>query len=331
MVAARRLRKSFIGDYSNNGILSKTNNKKNKQLLSFNILVKVFLCIFLLFSILICKLFFFEDLKTTFIKNIYYDYITDNKKEVILVKIEQQVLANNIEIKKLIPVKIKDSIKNSYYEKIKPFILSFKLTDIFNINKKSEAIQGNSENNKNVLVSSNINNYNNEEGNIGIGGFQPIEVDKKEEKIEDVSAISSVDNEINTLKSKKMKLVNPTEGIITSKYGARDEVFEGVASYHTGIDIGNKLNTPIKSASDGVVKNIVYNDKYYGNYIEIYKDNIIFKYAHLNSINTKINQSVSVGNEIGKMGSTGMSTGSHLHFEIKIDGKTINPEEVFKF
>jgi murein DD-endopeptidase MepM/ murein hydrolase activator NlpD len=296
-------------------------------MLNFSFLLKIFLCISILFSVLICKLFFFEELKSTFFKKIYYDYVTDNKKEVILEKIEKKILLSSLEINKIIPNKIKTSIKNNYYDSIKPFILSFKVTDVLSFSRKTEDIQKNSEIN-NISKEEDINKSINESSSVGIGGFQPIETEKV---IEDVSAISSVDNELDILKSNKIKLIKPVEGIITSRYGFREKVFDGVNPYHTGLDIGNKINTLIKSASNGIVKNIVYGDKYYGNYIEVTIENIIFKYAHLNSINVKINQPVSIGSEIGKMGSTGMSTGSHLHFEIRVETKTINPEEVIEF
>ena len=72
-------------------------------------------------------------------------------------------------------------------------------------------------------------------------------------------------------------------------------------------------------------------NKYYGNNIEIEKDGVIFKYAHLNKINVKKGDSIKQGEVIGLMGSTGMSTGSHLHFEIKINNRTIDPEKIIKF
>ena len=134
-----------------------------------------------------------------------------------------------------------------------------------------------------------------------------------------------MDLDIQEILAKNINISCPVNGTVTSIYGAREEVFKNVG-YHTGVDIANVLNTPVCSATDGVVVKTQDMDKYYGNNIEIENNGVIFKYAHLNQINVKVGDNISTGDVIGLMGSTGASTGSHLHFEIKINGRTVDPE-----
>ena len=126
--------------------------------------------------------------------------------------------------------------------------------------------------------------------------------------------------------------VTPAQGYISSPYGIRSNPFNSKEKeFHTGIDIANEIGTDIISASNGIVVKVVSLDKYYGNYIDIEDNGYTFRYAHLNEILVKENDEIKKGNIIAKMGSTGMSTGPHLHFEIIKDNIRINPESVIKF
>ncbi|MEG0873161.1 MAG: M23 family metallopeptidase [Clostridia bacterium] len=155
-------------------------------------------------------------------------------------------------------------------------------------------------------------------------------INKNESQKQEVLALSVMQEDINEILSKNINIGSPVTGVITSKYGARDEIFKGVEPYHTGIDIANKLGTPIHSATDGVVIKVESNNKYYGNNVLVQIEGIIFKYAHMSKISVKEGETISQGTQIGLMGSTGMSTGSHLHFEIKINGRTVDPQNFIK-
>lgn len=100
------------------------------------------------------------------------------------------------------------------------------------------------------------------------------------------------------------------------------------AGRHTGIDFGGKANSAITAAASGVVTRAG-RDGAYGNAIHVrQKDGTTALYGHLNSVNVKPGQRVNVGQAIGKMGSTGRSTGTHLHFEVRKQdhyGADINP------
>lgn len=107
----------------------------------------------------------------------------------------------------------------------------------------------------------------------------------------------------------------PAEGVFTSGYGWR------WGRIHAGIDIAAPIGTPILAAASGVVDYASWNDGGYGNMIDIrHADGTITRYAHMNELYVKEGQTVGQGQTIGAMGSTGFSTGPHLHFEIRPNG-----------
>ncbi len=122
------------------------------------------------------------------------------------------------------------------------------------------------------------------------------------------------------------KYLKPAQGKITSKYGKRTHPITGKESFHTGIDIaGSTGNNIIASLSGKVVSSGWYNSVY-GNVIIInHGNNIQTFYAHLDKTLVKKGQDVKAGDVVGKMGSTGLSTGPHLHFEIRINGEHVDP------
>lgn len=120
-------------------------------------------------------------------------------------------------------------------------------------------------------------------------------------------------------------ICRPAEGEISSPFGFRINPVSEKLSFHTGVDIANKEGTAVKSAYYGLVEETG-SDDVYGNYIYINHGNEIKTfYAHLKSINVSVGDVVSGGAVIGKMGSTGWSTGPHLHFSIIIDDIYYNP------
>lgn len=113
--------------------------------------------------------------------------------------------------------------------------------------------------------------------------------------------------------------------IITSKFGPRIDPVEGIDGFHTGVDIGAPFNSPIHAAKDGVVITAKLSGNA-GNAVVInHEDGTQTRYYHMNKILVKKGQKVSKGDIIGLEGSTGKSTGPHLHFEIRINGKVVDP------
>ena len=115
-------------------------------------------------------------------------------------------------------------------------------------------------------------------------------------------------------------------GIISSPYSVRQSPLDGESyEFHRGVDITSSGDDNIYSYLDGVVSEIG-SDEDYGNYIEItHTDGTQTLYAHCNEVFVQKEQNVGAGQIIAEMGDTGATTGKHLHFEMRINGKTVNP------
>ncbi|HZG45358.1 MAG TPA: M23 family metallopeptidase [Allosphingosinicella sp.] len=112
---------------------------------------------------------------------------------------------------------------------------------------------------------------------------------------------------------------------LTSGYGTRSDPFRGRAAMHSGIDLAGPIGTPIYAAADAVVGQAGVLGGY-GNLVELeHGAGIATRYGHLSSIMVRAGERVRRGQLIGLMGSTGRSTGSHLHYEVRIDGRAVNP------
>lgn len=112
---------------------------------------------------------------------------------------------------------------------------------------------------------------------------------------------------------------------LTSSYGFRSDPFKGRRASHKGLDMAGPVGTPIYATADGIVGRAQWLGGY-GNYIEINHGNEIqTRYGHMSRLNVKPNTRVKSGDLIGFMGSTGRSTGSHLHYEVRIAGEAVNP------
>ncbi len=118
----------------------------------------------------------------------------------------------------------------------------------------------------------------------------------------------------------------PAEGWISSGFGQRISPFTGQREMHPGLDISGRLGTPVKAPARGVV---VFNgvDGGYGNTLMIKHGNgLATRYAHLQQVAVKEGDSVKRGDTIGFMGTSGRSTGPHLHYEVRLNGVCVNPE-----
>jgi murein DD-endopeptidase MepM/ murein hydrolase activator NlpD len=127
--------------------------------------------------------------------------------------------------------------------------------------------------------------------------------------------------------------IPPTAGYLSSGFGVRvspfsrsNETGDGLLGYHTGLDISNALDTPIQATADGEVVDAGWMDRYgWGVKIRHTPDQETL-YAHLNRVDVKTGQKVSRGDILGAMGRTGNATGVHLHYEVRRNGKPVNPQ-----
>jgi len=120
--------------------------------------------------------------------------------------------------------------------------------------------------------------------------------------------------------------LKPVDSIdFTSGFGVRSDPFRGGSAMHAGVDIRGPLGTPIYATADGIVDRAGVASGY-GNLIELnHGRGIQTRYGHLSAILVQPGQRVKRGALIGRMGSTGRSTGNHLHYEVRLDGTAVNP------
>ncbi len=111
----------------------------------------------------------------------------------------------------------------------------------------------------------------------------------------------------------------------TSGFGVRSDPFRGSAAMHAGIDLAAPSGTPIYATADGVVDRAEWSGGY-GNLVEIdHGKGLQTRFGHLSRMMVRPGEHVTRGQLIALMGSTGRSTGSHLHYEVRIDGRAVNP------
>lgn len=127
-----------------------------------------------------------------------------------------------------------------------------------------------------------------------------------------------------------VQAVMPVQGKVTSGFGYRIHPITGNRSFHTGIDLAAAEGTPIAAAYTGQVQQTGYTSGR-GNYILLrHGENLQTMYCHLSRIDVQQGDAVRAGESIGLVGTTGMSTGPHLHFEVRVDGVRCDPVYVLK-
>ena len=147
----------------------------------------------------------------------------------------------------------------------------------------------------------------------GSGGFWPV-------KSREVPDGASVERYVSA-----EELTMPVTGVFTSGFGFRENPVTGEDDFHAGVDLAAAQGTPVKSALNGQVLKTGYTDSR-GSYILVRHDNgVQTLYQHLSFAAVRQGQAVKAGEVIGMVGSTGLSTGPHLHFELRVNGVCVDP------
>lgn len=138
----------------------------------------------------------------------------------------------------------------------------------------------------------------------------------------ETAEVKTVSYSANTLKK---IIMNPVDGEWTSGFGNRVNPVSGIYMLHSGLDIAASTGTKIKAALDGKVTKADCNSAN-GNYIIMeHKGNVETMYCHCSKLVAKVGENIRQGETIALVGSTGNSTGPHLHFQIEINGNLLNP------
>ena len=156
-----------------------------------------------------------------------------------------------------------------------------------------------------------------------IGGAEEVEQQSNE-----TIQLSQAEQDIVDIKN-TTNFIKPIVGVISSKYGIRETATGKVPKNHTGTDIAANLGTKIKSATDGEVV-LASSEGDYGKHLKIQIGEVSIIYAHCNNLYVKQGDKIVQGQEIAEVGSTGNSTGPHLHFEIRVHERTVDPENILE-
>jgi murein DD-endopeptidase MepM/ murein hydrolase activator NlpD len=143
--------------------------------------------------------------------------------------------------------------------------------------------------------------------------------------IESRLRIVSSDVERRNLLAASTPSIWPTQGWLTSRTGGRTDPFTGEADYHPGLDISADKGTPVYATADGTVSQASYSGAY-GNLVVLeHQFGIETRYGHLSAFRTQLGQTVKRGDLIGLVGATGRATGPHLHYEVRVNDRILNP------
>jgi len=209
-----------------------------------------------------------------------------------------------------------------------------------NIEKETLNIKNNLQKNDNQQGITNLeNNIQNETEQGAIGGANEQETNttdvnsnqnnpEENNSQESTQELSQEEKDINNIKA-TTTFIKPIEGTISSKYGQREPTTATVPKNHTGVDIATNMGTKIKSATSGEVV-IASEEGDYGKHLKIQIGDVSIIYAHCNNLYVKQGDQISQGQEIAEVGTTGNSTGPHLHFEIRISERTIDPQKILE-
>lgn len=261
------------------------------------------------------------------------DIINDSNKNVETVDLKEQPIyelklinrTENTEEDKIIEKAKEDAIVTyKYYE----VALNNNVVETVDTSKEAEELVSEIKNdgiNENINLSI-VEKYTSNSEEIKTNDLEVAKVNIENKVSETIKEIEKQEEEKNAIADiNGIKLATlPVTGTISSRYGVSSRIRK---SNHTGLDIAATTGTPIKVMADGVVTNASYIGSY-GNLVKVDHGNGVETwYAHTSKMYVKKGQEVKAGDEIAAVGSTGNSTGPHLHLEIRLNGEHINPQK----
>lgn len=261
------------------------------------------------------------------------DIINDSNKNVETVDLKEQPIYElklvnrneNTEEDKIIEKTKEDAtVTYKYYE----VALNNNVVETVDTSKEAEELVSEIKNdgiNENINLSI-IEKYTSNSEEIKTNDLEVAKVNIENKVSETIKEIEKQEEEKNAIADiNGIKLATlPVTGTISSRYGVSSRIRK---SNHTGLDIAATTGTPIKVMADGVVTNASYSGSY-GNLVKVDHGNGVETwYAHTSKMYVKKGQEVKAGDEIATVGSTGNSTGPHLHLEIRLNGEHINPQK----
>lgn len=271
--------------------------------------------------------------KLTLEESIKEDIIKDSEKNVESVKLQEQPIyelklvnrTENTEEDKIIEKAKEDAtVTYKYYE----VALNDNVVETVDTSKEAEELVNKI---KNDGIDENINlniveKYTSNSEEVKTNDLEVAKVNIENKVSETIKEIEEQEEEKNVIADiNGIKLATlPVTGTISSRYGVSSRIRR---SNHTGLDIAATTGTPIKVMATGVVTNASYSGSY-GNLVKVDHGNGVETwYAHTSKMYVKKGQEVKAGDVIAAVGSTGNSTGPHLHLEIRLNGEHINPQE----
>lgn len=180
------------------------------------------------------------------------------------------------------------------------------------------------ENNEEENINNNSETINNEQENIQ----ENTETSESSEENNNTVPLTQEEQDIANIKA-TTTFIKPVQGTISSRFGQREPTTSTVPKNHTGTDIAANMGTKIIAATSGEVV-LASEEGDYGKHLKIQIGEVSIIYAHCNSLYVKQGDQITQGQEIAEVGSTGNSTGPHLHFEIRISERKIDPEKILE-
>lgn len=237
-----------------------------------------------------------------------------------------EYVSRNVIDENLVISKLKASAKNIY-----------KVYEVYDTTDESTAVYVNSEAEANELVNTLKSDYSKVTDNLAITVLYldspasdesiteaKAKVNSKLNEEQEVKVAEDEEIESHTVNGIYLACLPVSAGRISSRFGSRESIRDHV---HKGLDIAANYSAPIKVVSDGTVIFAGVSSGY-GNFIKVdHGNNVVTCYGHCSKLLVSEGQKVSAGDIIGKVGSTGNSTGNHLHFEIRINDVQVNPEK----